>query len=215
MVMTERVAAILKACPEDVDKAAFINEQVVNSMLPQYSRLRAEGLYLIDAMANGCKNWYTTFPDGTRTPTYAERGVEEDPMFAAWEAVERSVSWLKEHHIKDPSILSYIISHYKLGPWEDGIMLDSLNDWTRENLEYVRGLLKKIDPAYVDYHIGVGQLGRDILEHWDVLWNVDEVYDALHTIAFCENVKKPFEPLEALEILKAVEETYISEIIEQ
>lgn len=60
--------------------------------------------------------------------------------------------------------------------------MDNLNEYVKGNMEIVRTKLKEIDSDYNDFHIGLGSLGRDVLDHWDVLWDWNEAYNLISSV---------------------------------
>ena len=158
----ETILSYLREKEENV--SGYISNAVVDETLPVYSQLRVEALYLLDFITDGAKDW-------TGNKLIIATG-EDEIQYHTRSTIGRGVEWLKRnHHIKNVNVLRDVISHYNTGPWSGGTLMNNLNEYVKGNMEIVRTKLKEIDSDYNDFHIGLGSLGRDVLDHWDVLWD--------------------------------------------
>ena len=180
----ETILSYLRGKEENV--SGYISNAVVDETLPVYSQLRVEALYLLDFITDGAKDW-------TGNKLIIATGEDE----------------IQYHHIKNVNVLRDVISHYNTGPWSGGTSMDNLNEYVKGNIEIVRTKLKEIDSDYNDFHIGLGSLGRDVLDHWDVLWDWDEAYNLISSIVYCET---PLGNI-AIRLLQMMENQFIVEAI--
>lgn len=180
-----------------------ISDALINYELPQYNPLHTEGLYLLDTIANGLKDWRG--PHGSRiNPEH-----DED---ASYDAIKRSLSWLKNNHIKDPTVIEAVLSHFETVWGTDGLSMDDIPDHLVNNLKFVQGKLGK-DKFGIG--IGLGQLGRDMIEDWQLIWDDNETYEALLTIVYFEKLRFPFQPFETLGLMRGLEQTFVYEQIKR
>lgn len=200
----ETILSYLRGKEENV--SGYISNAVVDETLPVYSQLRVEALYLLDFITDGAKDW-------TGNKLIIATG-EDEIQYHTRSTIGRGVEWLKRnHHIKNVNVLRDVISHYNTGPWSGGTSMDNLNEYVKGNIEIVRTKLKEIDSDYNDFHIGLGSLGRDVLDHWDVLWDWDEAYNLISSIVYCEKPLGNIDPFIAIRLLQMMENQFIVEAI--
>lgn len=201
---SETILAYLRAKGENV--SAYISNSVVDETLPVYSNLRVDALYLLDYITDGAKDW-------TGNKLIIATG-EDEIQYHTRSTIGRGVEWLKRnHHIKNVNVLRDVISHYNTGPWSGGTSMDNLNEYVKGNMEIVRTKLKEIDSDYNDFHIGLGSLGRDVLDHWDVLWDWNEAYNLISSVVYCEKPLGNIDPFIAIRLLQMMENQFIVEAI--
>lgn len=200
----ETILANLREKNENL--SSYISNSVVDETLPVYSQLRVEALYLLDFITDGAKEW-------TGNKLIIATG-EDEIQFYVRQTIGRGIEWLRRnHHIKNVNVLREVVSHYNMGPWSGGTSMDILNDYVKDNMEKVRKKLKEIDPKYTDFQIGLGCLARDVLDHWDELWDWDEAYELISSVAYYEKPLGTIDPFKAIRILQVIENQFIIEAI--
>lgn len=203
----KRAETILSYLREkDANVSGYISNAVVDETLPVYSQLRVVALYLLDFITDGAKDW-------TGNKLIIATG-EDEVQYHTRTTIGRGVEWLKRnHHIKNVNVLRDVISHYNTSSLSGGTSMDNLNDYVKDNMEIVRTKLKEIDHEYNDFHIGLGSLGIDVLDHWDVLWDWNEAYDLISSVVYCENPLGNIDPFIAIRLLQMMENQFIVEAI--
>lgn len=200
----ETILAYLRDKNENL--SGYISNSVVDETLPVYSQLRVEALYLLDFITDGAKDW-------TGNKLIIATG-EDEVQFYVRQTIGRGVEWLRRnHHIKNVNVLREVVSHYNMGHWSGGTSMDSLNDYVKGNMEKVREKLKEIDPKYNDFQIGLGSLARDVLDHWDELWDWDEAYELISSVVYCKKTLGNIDPFMAIRMLQVMENQFIIEAI--
>ncbi len=194
--------------------SGFICASVVDEVLPVYSQLRIEALYLLDVITDGAKDW-----KGKKLMIGTEDGFidsRQDVDFVTRETVGRGVSWLaRNHHIKKADVLREVVGHYHESSWNGGVSLEAVNENVKAEVIRVREKLKEIDPNYNDFRLGLGSLARDVLEHWDELWDWDDSYNIIVSVVYNENPIGRIEPMKAIKILQWMENQFIIEAIKE
>lgn len=200
----ETILSHLREKEENV--SAYISSAVVDEMLPVYSQLRVEALYLLDFITDGAKDW-------TGNKLIVATG-EDEVQFYVRQTLGRGVEWLqRKHHIKNGSILWDVVGQFNTSSWSGGVKMDEVNENVQEDVDRVRKKLKEIDPNYNDFHVGLGSLARDVLDHWDDLWDWDESYNLIISVVYCENPLGKIDPFSAIKILQNMENQFIIEAI--
>ncbi len=200
----EKILSYLRDNNENI--SAFISAAVVDEILPVYSQLRIEALYLLDFMIDGAKDW-------SGNKLILATG-EDELEFYTKQTLGRGVSWLqRNHHIRNGDVLRAAINFYHENAWSGGVALDELNDYQKDLIKRMRKKLKEINPEYQDYYVGLGSLGRDVLDHWDKLWDDNEAYDILHSVIWAENANKKIDPFVVIKMLQMMENQFIIEAI--
>lgn len=200
---SETILAYLRGKNQNV--SGYISNAVVDETLPVYSQLRVEALYLLDFITDGAKDW-------TGNKLIIATG-EDEVQFYTRQTIGRGISWLKRgHHIKNNNILRDVISHYYTS-WNGGVRMDEVSENVKTDIERVRKKLKDIDLKYNNYHIGLGSLARDVLDHWDKLWDWDGAYDIIINVVYCENPLGNIDPFTAIRMLQIMENQFIIETI--
>ena len=205
---TDKRAETILAYLRDKDEnlSAYISNSVVDETLPVYSQLRVEALYLLDFITDGAKDW-----TGNKL-IIATR--EDEVQFYVRQTIGRGVAWLKRgHHIKNGNILRDVVGYYNQSSWNGGVTMDEVNENVKADAERAREKLKEIDPNYNDFHDGLGSLARDVLDHWDELWNWDGAYDIIISVVYCENPLVKIDPFIAIRMLQLMENQFIIEAI--
>ena len=201
----EKILSHLKNNNENL--SAFISAAVIDEVLPVYSQLRVEALYLLDYVIDGAKDWI-----GSKLILDID---EDDLEFYTRQTLSRGVAWLgRDHHIKNCDVLKALVTYFEECPWNGGVTIDAdMSEYIRDNIKRMREKLKKFDPEYRDTRGGLGSLGRDILDHWDKFWDDSEAYDLIHSVVFCENLNKKIDPFTAIQMLQTMENQFIIEAI--
>ena len=205
---TDKRAETILAYLRDKDEnlSAYISNSVVDETLPVYSQLRVEALYLLDFITDGAKDW-------TGNKLIIATG-EDEVQFYVRQTIGRGVAWLKRgHHIKNGNILRDVVGYYNQSSWNGGVTMDEVNENVKADAERAREKLKEIDPNYNDFHVGLGSLARDVLDHWDELWNWDGAYDIIISVVYCENPLVKIDPFIAIRMLQLMENQFITEAI--
>lgn len=205
---TDKRAETILAYLRDKDEnlSAYISNSVVDETLPVYSQLRVEALYLLDFITDGAKDW-------TGNKLIIATG-EDEVQFYVRQTIGRGVAWLKRgHHIKNGNILRDVVGYYNQSSWNGGVTMDEVNENVKADAERAREKLKEIDPNYNDFHVGLGSLARDVLDHWDELWNWDGAYDIIISVVYCENPLGKIDPFIAIRMLQLMENQFIIEAI--
>lgn len=205
---TDKRAETILAYLRDKDEnlSAYISNSVVDETLPVYSQLRVEALYLLDFITDGAKDW-------TGNKLIIATG-EDEVQFYVRQTIGRGVAWLKRgHHIKNGNILRDVVGYYNQSSWNGGVTMDEVNENVKADAERAREKLKEIDPNYNDFHVGLGSLARDVLDHWDELWNWDGAYDIIISVVYCENPLVKIDPFIAIRMLQLMENQFIIEAI--
>lgn len=202
---SEEILSHLRSNGENV--SGYINNAVLDETLPVYSELRINALYLLDYMIDGAKDW-----TGNKL-ILAES--EDELQFYTRQTLGRGVSWLKKgHHIKNgKNILQEIVSHYHENPWNGGISLDTAVEQVKYDIDCAQEKLKEIDPDYKSYYVGLGSTARDVLAHWDALWDWDGAYDIVLSTIYCEKPFGKIDPYFAIRMLQRMENQFIIEAI--
>ncbi len=191
---------------KNVNLSNYISNAVVDETLPVYSQLRIDALYLLDFITDGAKDW-------TGSKLIIATG-EDEILYYTKQTLERGVSWLqRNHHIKKADILRDVVSHYRTSSWNGGIEFDKLNDYVQGMIDKVIKKLKEIDPKYNNFYVGLGSLARDVLDHWDVLWDWDDAYAIISMTVGLENPIGNIDPFFALRALQVMENQFITEAI--
>lgn len=205
---TDKRAETILAYLRDKDEnlSAYISNSVVDETLPVYSQLRVEALYLLDFITDGAKDW-------TGNKLIIATG-EDEVQYYVRQTIGRGVAWLKRgHHIKNGNILRDVVGYYNQSSWNGGVTMDEVNENVKADAERVREKLKEIDPKYNDFHVGLGSLARDVLDHWDELWDWDGAYDIIISVVYCENPLGKIDPFVAIRMLQVMENQFIIEAI--
>lgn len=205
---TDKRAETILAYLRDKDEnlSAYISNSVVDETLPVYSQLRVEALYLLDFITDGAKDW-------TGNKLIIATG-EDEVQYYVRQTIGRGVAWLKRgHHIKNGNILRDVVGHYNQSSWNGGVTMDEVNENVKADAERVREKLREIDPKYNDFHVGLGSLARDVLDHWDELWDWDGAYDIIISVVYCENPLGKIDPFVAIRMLQVMENQFIIEAI--
>lgn len=205
---TDKRAETILAYLRDKDEnlSAYISNSVVDETLPVYSQLRVEALYLLDFITDGAKDW-------TGNKLIIATG-EDEVQFYVRQTIGRGVAWLKRgHHIKNGNILRDVVGYYNQSSWNGGVTMDEVNENVKADAERAREKLKEIDPNYNDFHVGLGSLARDVLDHWDELWDWDGAYDIIISVVYCENPLGKIDPFIAIRMLQLMENQFIIEAI--
>ena len=191
---------------KEANLSNYISNAVVDETLPVYSQLRIEALYLLDFITDGAKDW-------TGSKLIIATG-EDEVQYYTKQTLGRGVSWLqRNHHIKNCDILRDVISHYNSSSWNGGIAYDKLNNHVQKMTKIVAQKIKEIDPNYNDFYVGLGSLARDVLDHWDSLWDWDEAYTILSMTVGLEVPLGTIDPFFALRALQVMENQFITEAI--
>lgn len=205
---TDKRAETILAYLRDKDEnlSAYISNSVVDETLPVYSQLRVEALYLLDFITDGAKDW-------TGNKLIIATG-EDEVQFYVRQTIGRGVAWLKRgHHIKNGNILRDVVGYYNQSSWNGGVTMDEVNENVKADAERAREKLKEIDPNYNDFHVDLGSLARDVLDHWDELWDWDGAYDIIISVVYCENPLGKIDPFIAIRMLQLMENQFIIEAI--
>lgn len=200
----EKILADLR--DKDANISSYISNAVVDETLPVYSQLRIEALYLLDFITDGAKDW-------SGNKLIISTG-EDEVDFHTRQTLGRGVSWLKrKHHIKNCNVLRNLVGHYHESSWNGGVELKDTNENVIADVERVRKLLKEVDPGYNDFHVGLGSLARDVLDHWESLWDNDDAYNIIIAVVYCENPLGKIDPFDAISMLQQMENQFIIEAI--
>lgn len=200
----EKILADLRN--KDANLSSYISNAVVDETLPVYSQLRIEALYLLDFITDGAKDW-------SGNKLIIATGKDEVDFYTR-QTLGRGVSWLKrKHHIKNCNVLRNLVGHYNESSWNGGVQLKDTNENVIADVERVRKLLKEVDPGYNDFHVGLGSLARDVLDHWESLWDNDDAYNIIIAVVYCENPLGKIDPFDAISMLQQMENQFIIEAI--
>ena len=202
---SDRAESVLKYYKDaGVNLSALTSEAIVNYELPQYGVLHTEALYLLDTITNGLQDWRG--PGGSRA-------IPEEPSEASARAVRRAVSWLRNNHIRDCSVLKIIIHHYASSA--TGVKIEELSPRDRDRWIDFEKKLKKSGNDSTGIHICLGCAGIDMLNSWGSIWDDSETYEMLINIVYLERLEIPFDPFEAIAIMRMLEQTYVTEQIKE
>lgn len=187
--------------------SSYISDSVVDETLPVYAQqLRVDALYLLDYITDGAKDW-------TGNKLISATG-EDEIQYHTKSSIGRGVSWLKHnHHIRNCNVLRDVVCHFNNSSWCGGIMTDDTNENVQYAVKRAREKIKEIDSSYNDFYVGLGQLARDVLDHWDDLWDWDGAYDVIISTVYCENPSGDIDPFDALRWLQGMENQFILEAI--
>lgn len=196
----EKILQYFRAKNDNVSE--YISNAVVDETLPVYSQLRIEALYLLDFITDGAKDW-----NGNKLIIATD---EDEVQFYIKQTLGRGIAWLgRNHHIKHCDVLKTIIDKYDMGPMSG----ENFNETVKEEIANVRKKLKEIDPDYNDYYIGLGSLARDVLDHWDKLWDWNNSYNLIMSLIYCEKPLAYMDPFDAIRWLQIMENQFIIEAI--
>lgn len=204
-----RSETILQHLPDGHNISSYVNAAILDEALPGYSQLRTEALWLLDVITDGAKEW-----SGNKLIINGS----SDPRKSLPEHINatlgRGICWLRDgHHIKDPQILLNVIDKYETSGHLFCKDEAEHNRYVQEQMAGIRAILKSIDPDYTDTSYGLGSLAKDVLRHWDILWDQEEGYNTLISCVYCENVKREIDPMFAISALQGMESRYIIEAI--
>mgnify|MGYP007010171161 CR=1 FL=1 len=203
---SETILAYLRAKGENV--SAYISNSVVDETLPVYSNLRVDALYLLDYITDGAKDW-------TGNKLNISAG-EDEVQFYTRQTIGRGIAWLKiGHHIKDCAILQDVIGYFNQDSLSGGISINNVPDTVKSDVQKVREKLTEIDAKPTDCHNNLGGLARDVLEHWEKLWDWNGSYDILISVVYCENPIGKIDPFAAIRMLQLMENQFILEAINE
>lgn len=202
----ETILAYLKESGTNL--SGFTSDAILDEVLPVYSELRVSAIYLLDYVTDGAKDW-----TGNKLVDLTGRDELETKVNRA---LGEGIVWLRRnHHIKNGDILRDIISNYQTGPWTGGVELDDTNDNVKGDVTKMRETLNSIDPSYNDFHVGLGSLARDVLDHWEQLWDMDLAYEILIDTVFCEKPIDKISPFFAIKALQTIENQAIIELLKE
>lgn len=165
----------------DVKLARIINQSIYNYFLPISGTLSIEANYILQQ--------------------------ELDKQTDLWEnkqSLSRGIKWLTQYHISDPTILKRIYSHFpnrRFDPAED----TKAPPAAKGIFDIVIDIIKKNNPSYNALWTCYLCLFEDILDHWDVLWDYNETYDALSTLVYIYDPIRPFSWYDVICLLKDIE----------
>jgi hypothetical protein len=60
---------------------------------------------------------------------------------------------------------------------------------------------------------GLGSLARDVLDHWDKLWDHDDAYNIIISVVYGEKTIGKIDPFDAIYLLQMMENQFIIEAI--
>ena len=139
---------------------------------------------------------------------------EDEVQFYVRQTIGRGVAWLKRgHHIKNGNNLRDVVGYYNQSSWNGGVTMDEVNENVKADAERAREKLKEIDPNYNDFQVDLGRLAREVLDHWDELWDWDGAYDIIISVVYCENPLGKIDPFIAIRMLQLMENQFIIEAI--
>lgn len=203
---SEKILSHLRAKGENV--SAYISRSVVDETLPVYSDLRTEALYLLDLITDGAKD-FKGYKLNVGTG-------ESEISFFTRRAIGRGIRWLKlGHHIKKCDVLKYILNCYHDIYFSDDTDPDILQAQSigRSDSKNAFFKLKEIDPFYNGDIHNICGIARDVLDHWDKLWDWDGSYDLILSVIYSEKAPKAIDPFVTINILRELENQYILEAI--
>lgn len=194
----ETILGYFKDMAESRKMSAFISDAITSYILPQYGTLHTEALYLLDTISNELQDWKG--PGGARI-------VPEVPEAAACTAVRRAVSWLRGNHIKNEAVLKAILKHYDTAgacKEDDPVMISRVATYA-----FKLGMSPDISAAASD--VDLGALVKAIVNVWDSVWDDPDAYEILIRYIYLAEPSVPFDPFEAIEIMRMMEQTFILE----
>lgn len=201
---SETILSDLRA--KDANVSAYISNSVVDETLPVYSQLRVEALFLLDYVTDGAKDW-----KGNKLVLATG---EDETEFYIRQTLGRGVSWLKrKHHIRNCNVLRSLLGLFNETPWTGGVNLNDLSENIQAEAERISCKLKEIDPEYLDTHTGLGNLARDVLDHWDKLWDHDDAYNIIISVIYGEKTIGKIDPFDAIRLLQMMENQFIIEAV--
>lgn len=190
---------------ENSNISAYISSAVINGMLPCYGSLYVEALYLLDMVIDGAKDW-----SGNRLVIMGSNQRDEI-IYTMKQALDRTIMWLRDgHRIKDPGVLKYMLSFYDSGIVETDEFTE-LSDAIKDSVFAMADKIKAIDPDYLGMPFGLASISRDILDHWDSLWDDRDAYEVLFSLTYYYTPRKTIDPYNVIHFMKAVELQYIKE----
>ena len=202
-----RTESIIKKLPDATNISAFMCNAALDEVLPVYSHLRVEALYLLDVITDGAKEW-----TGNKLIVNGSADPRDSLEFYTKQTFERGIEWLKRgHHIKNCAVLNDGIGFYVSG--DSSKVLSNQNDYVNGQLDEITKVIKEVDPSYSGFRISLGNYARDVLDHWDKLWDNDLAYDILAVCAQNENWAVPIPPMKCISLLQKMETQFITEAI--
>lgn len=126
------------------------------------------------------------------------------------QCISRGIGWLAQHPTKDCSLLRSIMLHFTGSTYlnKDGV---TINEYIQELFENAKAIIREHDPDYHSVHPYLVNYYDDIWDHWENIWSEKAIYDIIAAIVFLEENQKKFMWLEAILILKRIE----NEVIQQ
>ncbi len=196
----ETILGYFKDMAESRKMSAFISDAITSYILPQYGTLHTEALYLLDTISNELQDWKG--PGGARI-------VPEVPEAVACTAVRRAVSWLRGNHLKNDSAIKAILSHYdtsggKAYTFDDQGMISRVAAYA-----FKLGLSARDTTEAPD--VDLGALVKAIVSAWNSVWDDPDAYEILIRYIYLAEPSVPFDPFEAIEIMRMMEQTFILE----
>lgn len=202
-----RTETILKSLPDGSKISAFFCSAALDEVLPVYSHLRIDALYLLDVVTDGAKEW-----SGNKLIINGSSDPRDSIEYYTKQTFERGIDWLKRgHHIKDKNVLLDGIGYYATGG--RGEKISTQNDYVQSQLKQMSDKIEAIDPTYQSFHICLGNDARDVLKYWDKLWDDDLSYDVLGVCALNEKWDIPITPMKCISLLQRMETQFITEAI--
>lgn len=202
-----RTETIIKSLPEGTSISSFMCAATLDEVLPVYSHLRIEALYLLDIITDGAKEW-----TGNKLIVNGSSDPRDSKEFYIKQTFERGIEWLKRgHHIRNCAVLKDGINYYVSGGNSE--VLSDQNEYVNRQLDEIVKKIKEVDPSYSGFRISLGNYARDVLDHWDDLWDDDLAYDILAVCAQNEDWAVPIPAMKCISLLQKMETQFITEAI--
>lgn len=196
---------------QGINVSAFVSDAVVDEVLPVYSSLRVEALYLLDLWGEDAKSLR-----GTKLKNNDIIDPFLDLDYTIRQSLSRGVMWLmRGHRIRNKSVLEQIIFRFQTNTANGGKANDRLNEYVLNLKSEMEKKLKEIDSSYQGFNDSLGGVAQEVLRRWEQLWNEEISYQILSMCILCENLISKIEVMEAIFMLQALENQFILEVLNE
>ena len=218
-MMTKKLFSIHKrantlleyAKEQKINVSAFVSDAIVDEILPVYSNLRVEALYLLDLLGEDEKSFI-----GTKLKNNDISNSFLDLDYTIRQSLSRGVMWLmRGHRIRNKGVLEQIISRFHVNTANGGIENERLNSHVLNLKHEMEKKIKEIDPSYQGFNDSLGGIAQEVLRRWNQLWDEEIAYQILSACILCENLISRIEVMEAIAILQIIENQFILEVLNE
>ena len=200
--MSKRAEKILSHFREkNTNLSEYISKSVIDETLPVYSKLRIEALYLLDYVTDHAADW-------TGEKLKFATGIDETQYYTI-QTLERGASWLKKHHIQNPTILKEMTALFEA----DTSNTMQHNSYTADHIQQAHKKIASTIQNVSDLPDNFCDLTNIILNNWEFFWDWDISYELIIDVILCEKPISNIDPFFAINVLQRIETQFILESI--